>query len=151
MKPVPPPHGPEAHAPAVQYAALPWRRGEAGIEIMLVSSRETRRWVIPKGWPMQRREPPAAAAREALEEGGIEGRVETTAFGSYPYQKRLKRSVEIACVVEVFPLEVTRERRKWPEMEQRTRQWFTVGAAAECVDEPELKALILAFGRMKAN
>ncbi len=148
MKPLRPP---EAHTPAVQYAALPWRRGAEGVEILLVSSRETRRWVIPKGWPMQRREPHAAAAREALEEGGIQGLIDAVAIGHYPYQKRLKRGIEVAVLVEVFPLEVRRERKKWPEKNQRTRQWFTPQAAADAVDEPELKALILAFARSKAN
>jgi 8-oxo-dGTP pyrophosphatase MutT (NUDIX family) len=66
----------EPSRPSIQYAALPFRRrAGAGTEVMLVTSRRTRRWIIPRGWPMRRRTPHAAAAREALEEAGVVGRV----------------------------------------------------------------------------
>src|ERR1700761_2252507 len=74
-----------------QYAALPWRhRHGEELEILLATSRETRRWVIPKGWPMKNRKPHAAAAQEAFEEAGVSGRVMKRSIGRYNYVKRLK-------------------------------------------------------------
>lgn len=129
---------------SVQYAALPFRRFN-GLEILLVTSRETRRWVIPKGWPMKGRKPYAAAAREALEEGGVSGRVGRATLGVYPYVKWLKNGAPAPCLVRVFPLEVTREHGDWPERGQRERRWFSADAAAAAVDEPELAELIRLF------
>jgi 8-oxo-dGTP pyrophosphatase MutT (NUDIX family) len=129
----------------IQYAALPFReRGR--LEILLITSRETKRWVIPKGWPMKRRTPPETAAREALEEAGVEGQVADAPIGSYRYFKRRVDGGFWLCEVEVFPLEVKREGKTWPEHEERTRWWCSVDEAVSAVEEPELKALIQAFG-----
>jgi 8-oxo-dGTP pyrophosphatase MutT (NUDIX family) len=134
-----------AEGPAVQYAALPFQRGDE-VRILLVTSRETGRWVIPKGWPMRGRKPYSAAAREALEEAGIEGRVDKQPIGFYRYDKRLANGVARRCTVQVFPLEVRRQRRHWREQSQRTARWFTVDEAADAVQEPELHDLIHVFG-----
>ncbi|MDX7951092.1 NUDIX hydrolase [Lichenihabitans sp. Uapishka_5] len=128
-----------------QYAALPFRRGD-GLEIMLITSRETRRWVVPKGWPMKGRRPRGTAAREAMEEAGISGAVAKAAIGSYVYIKRGIGGKSWPCRVDVFPLEVRVERATWRERKQRTRQWFNYIEAADAVAEPDLKGLILAFG-----
>src|SRR3954470_23354950 len=78
----------------IQYAALPYRRrADGAMEILLVTSRETKRWVIPKGWPIKGRRPHVAAAREALEEAGLVGRVDKEPIGTYRYNKRLKNGV----------------------------------------------------------
>ncbi len=133
-----------------QVAALPYRVG-AGVEIMVVSSRETRRWVLPKGWPMKGKTLHAAAEREALEEAGIEGVISARALGQYHYVKRMKNGSTPLCAVSVFPLLVTRERETWQESAQRTTRWMPVETAAAAVDEPELKEIILEFGeRMRA-
>ena len=129
-----------------QYAALPWR-DQDGIEILLATSRETRRWVIPKGWPMKNRKPHAAAAREAMEEAGVSGRVMKRPIGSYSYVKRLKNGAPLQCVVDVFPLMVEQQRDRWREQAQRTVRWFPAEEAAIQVEEPELRALIIAFAR----
>lgn len=134
--------------PRKQYAALPWRIG-AGVEILLASSRGTRRWVIPKGWPMKGRKPHATAALEALQEAGLVGKIEKTKIGCFHYHKRLKNGAVILCQVDVFPMQVTRQRKRWPEKDQRVTQWFTFADAAEEVSEPELKLLIEAFGKGK--
>jgi 8-oxo-dGTP pyrophosphatase MutT (NUDIX family) len=131
---------------AAQYAALPFRR-KNGLEILLITSRETRRWVIPKGWPMKGKKPSVAAAREAFEEAGVTGKIERTALGVYSYVKRLKNGAPVPCLVRVFPLEVVGERDAWPEMGQRERRWFTPGDAAAAVDEPELARLIASLAR----
>ena len=138
----------QAARPGLQYAALPYRPGEDGLEILLVTSRETQRWVIPKGWPMKGRKPHAAAAREALEEAGVTGKVSRTPLGAYHYVKRLANGAPLACTVDVYPLEVDRQRKHWREQGQRTGHWFSVEAAAQAVDEPELQDLIARFGRM---
>jgi len=129
--------------PAIQYACLPFRERTGGsIEIMLITSRGTRRWVIPKGWPMKGRKPHASAAREAMEEAGLVGDVGKVPIGSYRYGKRLKSGEVVPCQVEVFPLEVKSQRKRWPEKGQRSLRWFDPAEAAEAVDEPELKEVI---------
>jgi 8-oxo-dGTP pyrophosphatase MutT (NUDIX family) len=136
---------PAGNEPWRQYAALPWRHRD-GLEILLASSRETRRWIIPKGWPMKGRKPSTTAAVEALQEAGLLGKVAKAKLGSYHYQKRLTNGSTMLCRVDVFPLRVERQRKTWPEMTQRVTRWFTSEEAAELVDEPELAQLIKAFG-----
>jgi 8-oxo-dGTP pyrophosphatase MutT (NUDIX family) len=128
----------------LQYAALPFRRRhpDASIEIMLITSRDTGRWLIPKGWPQPRLGPAEAAAREAREEGGLVGRIGGRPIGSYHYDKRLQDGSIVHCVVEVFALEVERQMKSWPERDERTTRWFGLEEAAEAVREPELRAII---------
>lgn len=126
----------------LQYAALAWREGKAGREVLLITSRETGRWVLPKGWPMKRRKPADAAAREAYEEAGVRGDVAPDAAGTYTYLKAFTPSLAFRCEVQVFPLRVKRELADWPERKERTRRWFATEEAAAAVEEPELQALI---------
>ncbi len=136
-------HGTE---PGLQYAALPYRvTGRGETEVLLITSRETRRWVIPKGWPMKGKTPHAAAAKEALQEAGVLGRIEKHAIGAYDYIKRLKNGAPLACTVDVFPLQVARQRKRWREKGQRIAHWFPADEAADNVDEDGLRELILAF------
>lgn len=128
-----------------QYAALPWRVGERGIEVLLVTSRETRRWIIPKGWPMKDRTGPEAAAQEAFEEAGVRGAIAEAPLGVFTYMKRLADGSGRRCAVKVFALEVAESLDVWPEMTQRQRRWMPPAEAAAAVDEPQLKALILNF------
>lgn len=127
-----------------QVAALPVRPTPEGIEVLLITSRETRRWLIPKGWPMKGRKDYQAAAREALEEAGVEGKVRKQPIGAYTYQKRLTDRVE-PCRVMVYLLQVEKELSRWPEWDQRKREWFTQAEAAERVSEPKLATMILAL------
>lgn len=129
----------------IQYAALPYRKSDGGLEVMLITSRETKRWVLPKGWPMKGKKPYEAAAQEAFEEAGLKGQVRRKATGAYRYDKRLKNGAEKPVEVQVFPMRVEKERDEWPEKDERTRQWFAPADAAEAVDEPDLKALLAAF------
>jgi 8-oxo-dGTP pyrophosphatase MutT (NUDIX family) len=117
----------------------------AQFEILLASSRGTRRWIIPKGWPMKGRKPHATAAIEALQEAGILGKIEKTPIGRYHYLKRLQNGAALLCRVDVFPMRVLRQRKNWPEKDQRITQWVTAERAAELVDEAELSELISAF------
>lgn len=133
-------------APRVQYAALPWRLGpEARIEVMLITSRETRRWVIAKGWPIEGLTPHASAAREAFEEAGVVGETWEEPVGAYFYEKRLKSGKLRPVTVEVFPLRVDEELPDWPEKGQREKRWFAAKEAAALVHETQLQTLIRAF------
>ncbi|RYG11658.1 MAG: NUDIX hydrolase [Caulobacteraceae bacterium] len=127
-----------------QYAALPWRREAGRLQVMLITSRETQRWVIPKGWPMQGIEPAQAAAVEAYEEAGLRGQM-GPAIGAYSYGKRQKDQSVKTLTVEVFPMEVDSEMAYWPEARQRRRRWFDHLVAAEAVDELELTQIIRQF------
>jgi 8-oxo-dGTP pyrophosphatase MutT (NUDIX family) len=138
--------------PRMQYAALPFRRrADATIEILLITSRDTGRWLIPKGWPMAGLSPQDAAAREAREEGGIVGRIAEVAVGRYHYDKRLDDGTAIPCAVEVFVLEVERQMRSWPERAERRTQWFVPEEAAAVVQEPELQAIIQKLAKSLAE
>lgn len=127
-----------------QVAALCFRKSPR-LEILLVTSRETRRWVTPKGWPMAGRTDHAAAAVEAFEEAGVDGVVSEQALGTFGYDKVLKSTEIRAITAALYPLEVILIRDDWPEKGQRERRWFTPAEAAETVQEPELAALILGF------
>ncbi|KAA2235732.1 NUDIX hydrolase [Salinarimonas soli] len=132
-----------------QYAALPYRRdADGGLRLLLVTSRETRRWVIPKGWPMRGVKPHGVAAREAYEEAGVEGGIGRRGIGFYYYHKRLKDGSTVPVCVEVFPLEVSRQHERWPERGQRTSRWATPEEAAGLVEEESLSGLIRAFGEI---
>jgi 8-oxo-dGTP pyrophosphatase MutT (NUDIX family) len=134
----------EALAGRMQYAALPWMR-DTELRVLLVTSRETGRWVIPKGWPQKGRKSHQAAAREAMEEAGVSGKIAKSPLGVYTYLKAVADGAQIPCIVEVFPLEVARQAKRWPERHERTTRWFTATEASDAVQEPELRALILAF------
>ena len=111
--------------------------------VLLITSRETRRWVLPKGWPKPGVLPHRQAAREAFEEAGITGRIERTRIGQYTYAKLLRNGRMLHCRVDVFPLLVERFLDDWPERGQRELAWFTLGEAATLVEEPDLAALLL--------
>lgn len=129
-----------------QVAALPWRRGaDGGVEILLITSRETRRWVTPKGGRMSGKTDAEAAAQEALEEAGIEGVITDRPLGSFRYLKVLKRRASRWCTVDVYGLEVGVEHADWQERQERERVWVGREAAARMVEEPDLQALIAGF------
>ena len=136
--------------PRIQYAALPWRDGD-DLEILLITSREPGRWVIPKGWPMKGRSPAAAAAAEAREEAGVVGDIVKSPVGSYLYVKFGKRGLGSPCKVKVFPLKVTGQRESWREQTQRTVRWFPAAEAAASVQERQLARLIRKFAKRAAK
>ena len=128
-----------------QYGVLPYRVDAArGLQILLITSKERGRWVIPKGNPIPAFLNHESAAREAFEEAGVEGRIATSPIGSFRYDKR-RRAGAADAIVTVYPLLVTREAGDWPERGERTRRWFSPAEAAEAVEEPELKILLLSF------
>ena len=128
--------------PRPQYAALPYRRrADGGIEVLLITSRETKRWIIPKGWPAPGLTPHDSAKNEAIEESGVVGQISERSIGFYHYTK-LVAGTAVPCKVEVFLLEVEEQLISWPEEGQRHIQWFELQDAGEAVQEPELSAII---------
>lgn len=125
-----------------QIAAMPVRRQDDGsTEILLVTSRTTRRWIVPKGWPIKGMTAPEAAAREAFEEAGVVGRIVSEPAGRYTYWKRMPDHF-VLCEVTLYLLEVERRLDSWAEQHQRQSQWFRLEDAADLVDEPELATAI---------
>ena len=130
----------------IQYAALPYRaKGKSQLEIMLVTSRGTRRWIIPKGWPKRGMPPYDTAAKEAFEEAGVIGKVRKRPIGSYPYDKILEKGDKASCRVQVFALRVTHQRKRWPEKRERKVRWYPPAEAARFVRDPHLRRIIRKF------
>ena len=132
----------------IQYGALPFRFAKGSLEVLLATSRDTKRWIIPKGWPMKGKSPHRTAEREAFEEAGLVGKIQHRPIGSYRYEKKMKDGAFVECQVEVFAMKVSGQRRRWPEYEQRDTRWFTPSEAAASVQEPELATLI---GRLQVT
>lgn len=137
-------------ASRVQYAALPYRVStRARTEFMLITSRETRRWIIPKGWPQKGRTPHRSAAREGFEEADVVGKVAKRSIGKFSYEKRLKNGEVAVCKVRVFALEVQHQSSTWPEKKERRIQWLSARRAANAVKDPSLSEIILRMARIK--
>ena len=126
----------------LQVGALALRIGDNGApEVVLVTSRETRRWVIPKGWPMKGKKNWEAAATEAKEEAGIVGKPRKKPIGEYLYFKRRAAHFDL-CKVEVYLLDVEKRVSSYKEQGQRETRWFPLDEAADLVDEQGLSALL---------
>lgn len=128
----------------VQYAALPFLMMENGQPlVLLITSRETRRWIIPKGRPEKGLPPHEVAAREAMEEAGLIGKASEKAVASFKSEKRLKSGKVRDSVVYVHLFEVERELDDWPEKAERERRWMTPSEAALMVGEQGLVEVFL--------
>lgn len=128
-----------------QVAALCWRpaAGAAGIEVLLLSSLTTGRWILPKGWPQMGRDGAGTALEEAWEEAGIRiGNDRPEKIGRYSYHKRLAGDVPSHTLVDVYAIRVERLLDSYPEAGKRKRQWFPPAEAAQLVQEPGLAALL---------
>ena len=96
----------------------------AALEILVVTTRQSRRWIVPKGWPIKRLPPTKSAAREAFEEAGVRGKIGARAIGIFRYTKAADETgAEADCEVKIFPLLVRRQSATWPEFGQRVVQW----------------------------
>lgn len=131
--------------PLTQYGALPFRLEEGEPQVLLVTSRETHRWIIPKGWPERRMAPYEVAAMEAFEEAGVRGQVAPDPIGSFTYRKRLKSGKQMRCRVTMFLLRVEEELDEWRERAERERSWMPPAEAARKVQEEELVAFLQTF------
>ncbi|RYJ04341.1 MAG: NUDIX hydrolase [Acetobacteraceae bacterium] len=134
----------------IQCAAFPFQERNGETYVLLVTSRETKRWVLPKGWTEKHGRGAEQAQREAFEEAGIIGQIAPDAIGAYAYPKRLDDGATVTCDVEVFALAVERLLEDWPEKSQRERRWFTLSEAAMAVDDGGLVTLMLQLAAPEA-
>ena len=130
-----------------QYGALCFRYkdDETTIEILVVTSRDSGRWIIPKGWPMERKEPHEAAAIEAWEEAGVRGKVRKKPVGRYTYLKLLGDGDVVPCIVDIFQIEIKKAHDNFKERGERILAWVSPDEAARRVREVELKSLLVDF------
>ena len=135
-----------------QYGALCFRYTNPGaetdhpeIEVLVVTTRDSRRWIIPKGWPMKKKKPHEAAATEAWEEAGVRGTVSKQPVGRYTYLKELDDGDVVPCIVDIFQIEVAHTQEQFREVGQRVLDWVSPDEAARRVRELELKSLLVDF------
>jgi 8-oxo-dGTP pyrophosphatase MutT (NUDIX family) len=131
--------------PRRQVAALPYAKVKGMIKFMLVTSRETGRPVLPKGWTEKSLSDAEAAEREAYEEAGIKGKIAKKPVGSYDYVKIIGPGFALPCIVAVYPLQIRKHLKSWPEMNERERLFLTADEAANRVAEPELAEILRSF------
>jgi 8-oxo-dGTP pyrophosphatase MutT (NUDIX family) len=132
-----------------QAGAIPFRVEPDGPRVLLMTSLETGRWVIPKGGIEPGESAWRAAEREALEEAGVKGIIHKTPLGNYTYGKRVRSGAVRPTIVDVFLLEVRKQLKKWPERGQRRLEWVTIPVAADLVEEPGMVTLLLRLGQMQ--
>ncbi len=128
-----------------QFAALPFRIVQDKVQVMLITSRGTKRWILPKGWPMDGMTPAQSAAEEAFEEAGVRGKPYDVCVGVYSYNKVMENGPDLPCLAMVFPLKVKRVLSTYPEKSERRRKWLPLKRAAEKISEPELRAILKGF------
>lgn len=126
----------------LQVAALCLRRRGNRREVLLISTRRSGRWTLPKGWPMKKRSLADAALQEAWEEAGVIGSVAQHSIGCFHYRKGTGGGLGIRCRVEIFPIEVAELADTFPEADQRRRRWVSPTRAERMVHEHELRALL---------
>jgi 8-oxo-dGTP pyrophosphatase MutT (NUDIX family) len=132
-----------------QYAAVCYRKHpELDVpEVLVVTSRESGRWIVPKGWPIKGKKPHEVAAIEAFEEAGVRGKIKKKRFGYFTYLKQLPDDSRVPCIVQLHLLEVEKTFENFPERGQRLSEWVSFTEAASRVREPELKSLLLTADR----
>ena len=128
-----------------QSAALCWRIERDVPQVLLLTSRETRRWVLPKGWPKTGLSAAETAAEEAWEEAGVRLDAPGQPVGRYCYRKRLKGGVPVETEVDVFAFRTLSFEDEFPERGQRERLWIAPEEAARLVEEPDLSEVLSGF------
>lgn len=128
-----------------------WRGELSCPEVLLITSLNTRRWILPKGWPMEGMTLAESAAREAFEEAGVEGPITAAPIGNYPYLKEKKDGGAMACSVDVFAMQITGQQSDWPEKGARELAWLPLDQAAAKVAEPGLRQVLQNFTTSRAR
>lgn len=130
----------------LQVAAVCYRGEGSKRKVLLVTSRDTRRWIVPKGWPMDGYDAKGTAMQEAWEEAGVrEGNIDAKPIGQFDYDKRLDNGAEVPVETTVFAVEVKTLEDDFPEADERTRKWVAPEQAAEMVQEPGLRSILRQF------
>lgn len=128
-----------------QFGALCWRIKNGKVQVLLITSRRRRRWILPKGWPMDGATPVQAAECEAWEEAGVTGKASAVCLGIFSYIKEMGEGEQLPCVVAIFPVKVKKQLSDWPEKSQRRRKWMSLKEAARSVAEKELASILANF------
>ena len=128
-----------------QFAALPFRVVDDRVQIMLVTSRRTKRWILPKGWPEDGMTPGECAAKEAWEEAGATGKAYDICLGVFSFEKFVEDAPDLPVIGLVYPLKVKKTKSNYPEAKERRRKWFTPKKAAAAVHSAELKRILKTF------
>jgi ADP-ribose pyrophosphatase YjhB (NUDIX family) len=136
----------KAGATRRQVAAVPVRRRGGRLEVCLVTTRETKRWTVPKGWPMRGKKDHRAAEIEAEQDAGVFGQIHRTPLGEFQYWKRQETHFELVTVA-AYRLDVIGGLQTWPERFERDLAWYGIDEAAELVQEPGLAAMLLSLER----
>lgn len=127
----------------VQVAALCVRDTKDGLQVLLITSRDTGRWIVPKGWPVEGKNGPQSALQEAWEEAGVsKADISATPLGGYRYAKALSDGRTVPLDVVVYLAQVRNLKSSYPEADERNRKWVSPEEAAELVSEPDLKAIL---------
>lgn len=129
--------------PLLQVAALCMRGTGEHREVLLVTTRGSGRWILPKGWPMPGRTLAEAAEQEAWEEAGVRGRAAPDPLGRFPAHKTIGRGLGMRALVQVHEVEVESVQDIFPEAGQRRRKWARPAEAARMVDETWLREILL--------
>jgi len=128
-----------------QFAALCYKVRNDKVRFLLVTTRRTGRWIIPKGWPMEGKTPAHTAQQEAWEEAGVVGKSKDTCLGVFAYEKVREDEDDFSCIAMVYPVKVKRREAKYPEVGQRQAKWVGRKKAMQMVTEPELARIIRDF------
>ncbi|WP_415405231.1 NUDIX hydrolase [Tateyamaria sp. SN3-11] len=128
-----------------QFAALCYRIKNDKVQVLLVTSRRSGRWIVPKGWPQDGKTPAQSAAIEAWEEAGVLGRPDPRPLGMFSYSKLIEDDDDLSCVAMVYAVKVKTLASEFPEVGQRKRKWVSRKKAAAMVDEPELARILRDF------
>lgn len=129
-----------------QFGALCYRVKQGKLKILLVTTRRSGRWIVPKGWPMDKQTPAQSAAQEAWEEAGVIGKPQDRCLGLFSYLKvTADGDKDLPCLAMVYPVLVQSLAADFPEKDQRRRKWFSPRKAAERVSEPELARILRDF------
>lgn len=138
-------HGGEKGSARTQFAALCWRVRKEKVQILLITSRRRKRWIVPKGWPMDGKTPAQCAAIEAWEEAGVVGKESDACIGVYSYARIREGEENLPCLAMLYPVKVKSLKNKFPEVKDRRRKWVSRKKAAKMVGERELGKLISGF------
>lgn len=133
----------------LQYAGLCYRVAHDKVQVLLITSRGTKRWIVPKGWPVPSLAPQETARLEAFEEAGVIGKPHPRPIGTYSYLKLLDDGDEVPCLGVVYPIRVRHLENRFPEADQRRRKWMSRKKAAQKVDEPALATMLKNFDPRK--
>ncbi len=144
-------HGGAKGSARTQFGALCWRRKAGKVQVLLVTSRRRKRWIVPKGWPMDGKTPAKCALTEAWEEAGVIGVESDACIGVYSYARVRDGDDVLPCLAMLYPVKVKRLKDKYPEVRERRRKWVSRKKAAKMVQHKELSKLIISFSPPKKS